>query len=207
VTADVNLRHTVYIFAEQSANNTWNRVLRFSPGTEIRAGALASKLQGEVVANYTVYDFESAGSPQKSYSLRQLTLADSTSIPLSRRLSLTALLQYRRSERGTLAWTAFTVRPMLLYDERSVLLALTHEGAAVTVSAGFRLFLQQRYRRSQAAWREESTMESLGPVVHLVVGAAPGMRTVLDGWYQRTRVTGGDTVTTPELSIGVLWNP
>lgn len=207
ITADVNLRHTVYIFSEQSANNAWNRVLRLSPGTELRVGERwSSKLAGEVVANYTVYDFEEASAAQKSYSLRQMTITDSTSIALTRSLSLSALLHYRLSERGALAWKAFSVRPLLLYDERSAVLAIMYSGRLYLASVGFRWFLQDRFRRVSAAWREEHSLESLGPVVHMRIGMGSGMHVVFDGWYQRTRESTGDTVFTPDLSVGVLWN-
>src|SRR4030095_6478017 len=56
---DLNLYHTVYIFAQKSSNNNWNRVLRFTsksyftPSDNFRNVGVFS-----VLANYTVYDFQ-----------------------------------------------------------------------------------------------------------------------------------------------------
>jgi hypothetical protein len=207
VSADVNLRHTVYIFSDQSANNTWNRVLRLAPGTELRLpDGFSSKLTGEVIANYTVYDFEAVNPSLRSYSLRQLTIADSTTLFLSRRVWLTGFLHFRLSERGELSWSAFTVRPMILYDERGAQLLLSHGGRSMSLSAGVRFFRQLRFRRSQAAWQEESLLESLGPLVRLRAGMGEWTQLHIDGWYQSTRQSGGETRTTPNLTVGVIWN-
>ena len=42
LTGDVSFRHLVYIFSEQSANNTWNRVFRFSPSVAARYPGIVS---------------------------------------------------------------------------------------------------------------------------------------------------------------------
>jgi hypothetical protein len=53
------LYHTVYVFAEKSSNNNWNRVLRFASKSFFTpADWLRNIGTFSVLANYTVYDFE-----------------------------------------------------------------------------------------------------------------------------------------------------
>ena len=205
--ADINLRHTVYISSERSANNTWNRVIRLSPGAEFRLGDRVTSLNSaDVIANYTVYDFEESNPAQRSFSLRQLILADSTTISLHRDLTLTLQLQLRISERGEFRWDAFTVRPISWHDERSMTVLFTHPSRSAVVSAGFRLFELIRYRYSGGGRVRENTLRSYGPVCRIRCSILGQSSLVADGWYQITSENPGDTRSTPNISLGAVWN-
>jgi len=71
------LFHQMYIFKEQSANNNWNRVYKLSPRLIYHYGPIYNRLKSEVLANYTVYDFESILGQQRSFVFRKYTLSDS----------------------------------------------------------------------------------------------------------------------------------
>ncbi|MCB2203589.1 hypothetical protein KQI65_02480 [bacterium] len=205
--SDINLRHTVFIFSERSANNTWNRVLRLAPSTELRLGrGVVSRNSAEVVANYTVYDFETASLAQRSFSLRQLTLSDSTLIHLGSDYWAEIQLHMRVYERGELRWSAFTVRPVQFFDERSMSLSLLCLRGTVQASTGLRLFEQRRYRYDGLDRVRSGLLQSLGPTASLRLRMADSADIVAEGWYQLTREDGGETRSTPNLSLRLFWN-
>lgn len=204
--ADMSLRHTVYIFAERSANNTWNRVLRLSPGLELRLPGFITRLHSEVTANYTVYDFEALNPTLTSYALRQLAVADTMLVRVAGRIWIDARLHLRIYERGQLFWNSFRLRPLSSFDERSVALMLTWDGETIAASTGLRLFHQTRYTYDKAEWREDGTLESLGPACTLRMRQG-ALELRAEGWYQITRQSGAGTITTPNISMGIAWQP
>ncbi|MDT8322462.1 MAG: hypothetical protein RRA94_00005, partial [Bacteroidota bacterium] len=207
LSGDVNLRHTVFIFAERSANNTWNRVIRLAPSTELRIGqGVISRNSAEIVANYTVYDFESAAVAQRSYSMRQLTVSDSTLVHLGADFWAEMQLHVRVYERGELRWTAFTVRPVQFFDERTMSLSLLCLRGDVRATAGFRLFEQRRYRYEGIERTRSGLLRSYGPTASLRFHLSGMADIIAEGWYQLTSEGSGATRTTPNLSLRLLWN-
>ncbi|HXG01639.1 MAG TPA: hypothetical protein VNL69_12665, partial [Bacteroidota bacterium] len=66
------VNHIVYLLKDRSANNNINRVLRFAPSTLFTPfDFLSSMNMFEVLANYTVYDFEAQAAQVRSFSYRQ----------------------------------------------------------------------------------------------------------------------------------------
>jgi len=207
VNGDLNLRHTVYIFAERSANNTWNRVIRLAPSTELRLGrGFVSRNGAEVVANYTVYDFENAALSQRSFSLRQLTLSDSTLVHLGSDFWTEVTMQLRLSERGELRWTAFTVRPLQYLDERTLELSLLRLKGLTSAALGFRLFEQRRYGYAQSEKVRSGILRSYGPTGSLRIRMSQQSDIIAEGWYQFTSENEGDTRVTPNVALRVVWN-
>lgn len=208
ISGDVNLRHTVFIFAERSANNTWNRVIRLSPSTELRIGnSFVTKNTAEVVANYTVYDFESAGQSQRSFSLRQLTVTDSSLLQLGGAVWAELQLHLRFYERGELRWSAFTMRPLQFFDERSLTLSLLRLGEDVRASLGFRLFEQRRYGYQGLTRQKTGTLRSYGPTAALRLRLTDATDVIAEGWYQLTAEDNRESRITPNVALRLLWMP
>ncbi len=66
LTLDGTMSHLVYLLSDRSANNNVNRVLRFSPRTTYRPSPFFTMMNAfEVLANYTVYDFEQQVATRK----------------------------------------------------------------------------------------------------------------------------------------------
>lgn len=208
LTADVNLRHTVFILAERSANNTWNRVFRVSPATELRIGpSFVSRNTAEVVANYTVYDFESQTQSQRSFSLRQLTLTDSTLLRLGGTVWAELHLHLRLYERGELRWSAFTMRPLQFFDERTLSLSLLRLGERIRASIGIRYYEQRRYGYSGREREKAGILYSYGPTADLRLRLSPSTHVMAEGWYQLTSENRGGLRSTPNIALRVFWNP
>lgn len=205
LTGDVNLRHTVYIASDRSAANTWNRVIRLSPFIEYRANGFYMKTGGDVVANYTVYDFEMEIPSLQSFSLRQLSVADSTSYAVNEHVWFTLHTLWRFYERGALRWSAFTIQPIAFFEERSLVVSASIRTSIMEASAGVRLFQQNRYRYEGSSRLLDAELLSFGPIgmVEFFLGA--GYRVHIDGWYQVLSGSEIETRVTPSISMNVNW--
>ena len=118
VTAEVTLNHIVYLLAVRSANNNWNRIFRLAPElTYTPSPTMRMVNTFEVLANYTVFDYETLVPTVESYSYRQFAFLDSTSYDMSSHMGLDFLLHVRLYERGELQWEAFTERPQQYFQE------------------------------------------------------------------------------------------
>jgi hypothetical protein len=204
---DATLRHLVYIYAERSANNTWNRVFRLKPETEYRHGKdFVTRNAAEVVGNYTVYDFEMAGQPTQSYSMRQLTLSDSTMLRVVGDIWADLRLHLRVYERGELYWSDFEVRPLNYFDERTISLAMMVRAEKIEASVGYRLFQQTRYRYHLGEREKDAFLRSHGPTCRLRMDLANRSYVLADGWYQLTTGEQSEARVTPNLLLSLVWN-
>ncbi|MCX7736691.1 MAG: hypothetical protein N2319_08245 [Candidatus Kapabacteria bacterium] len=110
-TLNLQLNHLVYIKAQRSALNNWNRVIKFNPEINYRSSFLSANPSFEILANYTVYDFEDIAPGIKSYSFRQIAYKDSLLIPLFKNIRLNSRINIRYFERGILFWKKFAESP------------------------------------------------------------------------------------------------
>ncbi len=116
--ADLTLSHLVYLDRLQSANNNWNRVLRLSSRVDYEPSPrFRSSVRAEVLANYTVSDYEMQVASVKSYSFRQAYWSDSTIVQLSARIQFKLTGSLRIFERGVLHWSEFKEQPEDYYVE------------------------------------------------------------------------------------------
>ena len=207
IAADINLRHTVYIFSERSANNTWNRVLSLSPTTDFRLGSrFRSRNGAQIIANYTVYDFENAAQSQRSFSLRQILFSDSTSFRIGGETTVDITLQIRMYEQGEIRWSAFTIRPLTFHNEEGITASVSQHLGIATVMVGLRYLTLSRYAFRELEKVRESETSSYGPICRANIHLPGGTGLLVDGWYQVTGVRGGERRTTPNLSIHMVWN-
>lgn len=186
VLADAALSHLVYLSRFQSANNTWNRIIRLRPAvTFTPASWIASRTTGEVMANYTVYDFEDQVQSVRSFSFRQVTWSDSTWIRIGS--SLEALFQgsVRMYERGILRWREFRERPERYFVEQSWWPRVwTRVTDHLLVGIGYRYFSQSRYRYEGKARAFEGRLISAGPTVSVSWRGIDGGRVEIEGWRE-----------------------
>ncbi|CAN5532346.1 hypothetical protein BH10BAC5_BH10BAC5_05180 [soil metagenome] len=112
-TFDVNISKLKYLFAQRSANNYSNRIYRLTSQSVFKpVKILTSRNTFQVLANYTVYDFEDIISQIKSYSYRQLNMRDSTLISLSPKLDIEFYSEVKAYEQGEFNNNAFSVKPV-----------------------------------------------------------------------------------------------
>ncbi len=192
LTADLSLTHLVYLFSTRSADNTWNRILRFAPRCDYTlSDDFSSSNSFEVLANYTVYDFEYAAVQPRSYAFRQFAFVDSSWLSLTSRLSLQWYSHIRLYERGELLWDAFAERPLNYFEDKtyigSVSYALTRR---LLFSLGIRYFSQIRFGYTGSDRTVESTLRSMGPLASVSLTLSGRTDLLVRGWYERQSQTG-----------------
>ncbi len=74
--------HQMYIYEEQSSNNSWNRVYKLNPRLKYKYGPVSNILSTQVLANYTIYDFDHLFLQPRSFIFRKYTLSDSLNLHL-----------------------------------------------------------------------------------------------------------------------------
>ena len=202
---DVTLSHLVYLKSVQSANNNWNRVIRFSPAvTFVPSGRFRTVNQAEVLGNYTVYDFEDQAAYTKSFSFRQASWIDSTSFQVTDLLGFSFVGEVRVYERGILRWTDFKERPQDYFVERTYWPRLVYEVTRdLRLGVGFRYFGQDKYRYQGGTKNLERQLATSGPTVALEWGGMGFQRVLLEGWNETQRQDGQVTRTIPNVSLKV----
>jgi hypothetical protein len=192
VSADVVLNHVVYLHRLQSANNSWNRIIRFSPKVEYTPTSWFKTVnRAEVLANYTVYDFEDQVAFVRSFSFRQASWSDSTVVRLSSRFEAHVVGSLRVYERGILRWRDFKERPQNYFVELSLWPQLDIKlGPRLVMGIGYRMFEQDRYRYVAGSRELERRLQTSG-VTARVEWEAPGFaRIAVRGWREHQQEDG-----------------
>ena len=202
VAADANLSHIVYLFASRSADNNWNRIIRLSPSLYyIPWQSFSTRNTFEVLANYTVYDFETASMSLRSYAFRQFAWIDSTNFILTRRLALKWFSHIRLYERGEFQWHTFAEKPVNYFEEKLYLGTIEYTlPPCLLFSVGIRYFSQKRFGYDGSERMLANYFRSIGPTTSIEMNIKNRTIFIIRGWYERQRqtaqpVTGSTTIT------------
>ncbi len=192
ISAEAILSHIVYLHGEKSANNNWNRIFRLSPEVEYRPSDRFRMFNSfEVLANYTVFDFETLVPSVKSYSYRQVAFLDSTSYDISRTLGLDMFGHLRIYERGEFSWKDFSERPQQYVEEITFSPQVRyHYTERWLFAIGFRSFAQKRFRYEKNIRRFENTYLSAGPTARISIHLSPDSLIEINGWKEFQRNSG-----------------
>ncbi len=197
--------HVVYIFSERSSNNNINRILKFSAGGDYHGRNISSINTFEVSANYTVYDFRDLVPNLRSFSFRQFTATDSSTIRLSKKLSIRNYGYIKLSQQGELNWTAFSEKPTRflqeIYAEPKLVLSYNN----VSFGLGSRIFSLLTYNYNGRNKMKDSDYLSIGPLTEILWLAENTIYFRIYGWYEFIKV---DRIGRQQanLSFEVNWN-
>lgn len=202
---DLNSQHLIYIFATRSINNNWNRIIKLSPSVIFESGYLKNRASFSVLANYTVYDFESVASTVKSYVFRQFYLNDSIFFPILGRLSFDGNLQIIFSESGRLKWKEFKEKPTIFIRTNEYNFKLNYSlNKSAKFSIGYRFFDERRFRFIELNKVPDSRIIASGPVSVIEI-TNEKFRLNFDGWIERLKF-GEKTSDVPNLNINLNIN-
>jgi hypothetical protein len=179
------MNHLVYIYAERSANNNWNRVLRLASNSRYNDRDFFSSNSFEVLANYTIYDFEDLLNTVRSFSFRQFSFTDTTQINLSKKFFISLSGGIRLSEQGGLNWKSFSTKPARYIDEYSGELKFGYRlNPDSYINIGFRTFkyIESRFEKSEKI--EISRIESIGPMIDLSVKFREDLYLICSSWFE-----------------------
>jgi hypothetical protein len=209
-----NLSHVVYLFGAWSANNNYNRVLRLSPTATYRPTKTITSINTfEVLANYTVYDFEQQVSGVRSYSFRQFGWMDSSSIQFTRRIGLDCFAHVRLYERGQLQWSDFSERTENSYVDRTIASQIRfspREG--ILFAVGARHFSQSRYAFAGGVKMLDLFIRSFGPTCLIRWDIGVFSKLAFEGWYEQRTFAGSQmqqvasSQSLPNLSMNITIN-
>jgi hypothetical protein len=220
--AEVTLSHVVYLFGKTStlggfspsANNYRNRIFRLSSRSLYRpVRQVTSYNTFEVLANYTVYDFEQLVTSVQSYAYRQFGWMDSSSVELTHRVGLDFFGYLKLYENGQLKWAEFSERTENSFVDRTLSSQLRFSPEpGLVFAAGVRYFNQSRYLFINGIKTPDMTIRSLGPSCSIRWDIGMHSRVVLAGWYETRRITSTQTPsnnsvqTLPNLTMNVSVN-
>jgi hypothetical protein len=182
----------VYIFSSRSADNTWNRVIRLAPRLAFSPSPeFTSTNTFEVLANYTVYDFESPSSPIRSFAFRQFSFVDSSGFDLTNRLRLEWFSGIRLYEQGELRWADFSELPLTSFEDHTYLGTVRYRfRRGLLFSAGIRYFSQRRYVFTGQERTLDRYLRSIGPVAGIVWNVGEQTEFSTNGWFENQVQTG-----------------
>lgn len=202
---DLNGQHLVYIFATRSVNNNWNRIIKLSPSIIFENERLRNRASFSVLANYTVYDFETITPMVKSYVFRQFYFNDSISFPVFSRLSFSGNLQVILSESGRLKWREFKTKPVIFISNSEYSFKLNYSlNKSARFSVGYRFFNERRYRFVELNRVPDTRIIASGPISEIEI-ANEKFKLNFDGWMERLRL-GGKVSEVPILNLNLTIN-
>jgi hypothetical protein len=183
---DISLQHLVYIYAQRSINNNWNRIIKLSPRITYTSNKLTNKILFFVLANYTVYDFESKVSSVRSFSFRQFNISDSLTLNISEKLDITGMARLILSESGRLKWKEFKEKPFLSINIKDMNLLLTYKfSEKIKFSAGYRYYREMRFTIRNFKRTLESSFITYGPTCRMEIEMSRSSSVYFDGWIEK----------------------
>lgn len=198
-----------YIFSQRSANNYKNNIYRltsqsiFSPSKNI-----TTKNSFQVLANYTIYDFEDIISQVQSFSYRQLSIKDSTSFYFTNRIYLEFNGELKFYEQGQFNNRNFSVKPIAYFEEKFFNPQINFNlNGFIRIGAGYKYFIQDRYQYENAVKQITGTFRTFGPLgeiyVYLNKNSVIHMKAGLD--FIKYSVPENDN-SALYLQLNILWN-
>jgi len=206
VNTDATISQTVYIFSEKSSNNNINRILRLKTGGYYHGKKFSSLNSFEVSANYTVYSFEDINPNYQSFSFRQFTARDSSSIQFNRRLSFSTFGYIKLSEQGSLKWASFSTNPTRYLQEIYSESKFTVNYETLWFSLGTRVFSLNTYNYKVAKKVIDSKFLSIAPLTEITVAVRDSLYLRVYGWYEFISLSEGQNKQEANLSIQMNWN-
>ncbi len=205
ITFDATISHLVYLLGERSANNNINRVIRLTPRTVYSPVPwFYTQNAFEVLANYTVYDYEKQVALARSFSYRQFSWMDSTRIELGQRIGLDFFAYLKLYERGMLKWDEFLERTENSTTDRTMAFQVRFSPSRTTIFAlGIRYFSQSRYLFEDSVRKLDTFFSSVGPTCLLQWEVGPHSFLSFRGWYERRKHSDGTSRSTASMTANV----
>lgn len=177
--------HLVYIYKERSSNNNWNRVLRLATATNYSNPAFSTKNHFEVLANYTVYDFEDLFQGSQSFAFRQFIFNDSTKFHLSSKFFFDIVFNLRLSEQGTLNWKRFSSIPGRYLNEQFGEFKIGNFLSDKSfISTGIRFTSLTEFNYKGKEKNIVFNLRSIGPLIEMFLFLRKDFYMNLKGWVE-----------------------
>jgi hypothetical protein len=206
LTSELQMTHFVFLKSEKSAMNNWNRIIRFNPAIVWNTKYFMYSPQLEVLANYTVYDYEDVSPGVNSFSFRQIGYRDTIFIKINNRTNFQIQSVLRYYERGILYWNSFKESPQnRSYEQYSKGIFYFTISNNLTIGCGGRIYLleQKAIENYIAGYLPSGDFKqfSFGPEAALGITFDNQSIVQLRGWYEFQRIYKLDYKKIPNLFI------
>ncbi len=186
VNAELQMNHLVYLKSQRSASNYWMRIIKLSPFFSYNSKFISLKPTFNILANYTVYDFESISPGVSSYSFRQIGYNDSITIRMTEKTSLLLNYDLIYRETGVLYWSSFEESPvsgnMKFFGKFFV---KYKENEVYDLACGFRYYnLSNRNIAIRRSNPNDYVSVSFGPEINIKVNFSHYSLISFVGWYE-----------------------
>jgi hypothetical protein len=175
--ADLFLNHYVYIYAQKSANNYWNRVFRILPIIEFSPQRNLKLLSSyQILSNYYDYDFQdSAYVSVNSMIFRNYISQHEISWEINPYDRVSYRLQIEHEENGDLDWNKFVeeikvTRKILTHE-----FMWTHSILQLKIGLGFGY-------NSRREWDWQNNQRQ--SLIYRLIGAGPRLSIQYKNWMQ-----------------------
>lgn len=200
-----SLNHIVYLFAERSSNNNIRRIIKLSSSGDYKGSRLFSGNTFEVSANYTSYDFEDILINSRSFSFRQFSVKDSTSLQITKKIYADFNGFIKLSEQGNFIWSNFSNNPERFLSEIFVEPKLSVRWNGIKVSLGIRYFSLQTFNYTNEGIKYKfSEYNSVGPMTNFTI-VLPSIDLNLYGWYEFIKNESNIRRELANLSLSANW--
>jgi len=108
--------HQIYIFKEKSQDNNWNNIYKLNPQVIYRDKNVRNQMSAQVLANYTIYDFDTPESPLSSFLFRKFILHDSILVRIYGKIYGGANLRLELEDKGNFFPHQFAQRVIESYQ-------------------------------------------------------------------------------------------
>lgn len=195
--------HLVFLPAQRSGLSNTMRLLRIGTWFRYVASYLRWFPSCEIVAQYTVYDFEGLSGVPSSFSFRQFAYRDSIALLLPS-MQLEAQLYLRWFIRGDFVWSRFGEYPTGNGSEQFFrIIGWRQVGTAISLGIGGRWY----------ALVQQMQLTSLSPLIGIQRSVAPEtiirlsfdkLDLFVSGWYEVRFVHGGTTQYLPNIQLKMI---
>ena len=187
ITSGIQQTHVVFLKAERSSFNNRNSSIRFNPALHWMTSTFEMHPQFEVLANYTIFDFELPGTAMRSFSFRQFSYRDSIMYHFHKGWTLAGNIFIRRFDRGIMSWSEFSETPITMSTEQFFkFLIFVPATQGLRIGLGGRLYrlLQEPFRPIAGQTQLQSQTFIYGPEMYGSMIYPDGSSLSLKSWYE-----------------------
>jgi hypothetical protein len=184
----IYLYHQIFLSAQRSANNNWNRIYQLAAGFNYRlADNIQHRHQIKILANYTAFDFDEILPQIRSYVFRKLIYTDSLTIKLTEFLYFNSYYQLENEDNGTFFKDEFSQQVTKEIKAHFLNLSLQHQrilGFQLTTGITFYWRDEWTFIPTEKKVRE---LRSVAPRITIIYPAST--RLLLFATYAPNRIT------------------
>ncbi len=201
-----NYLHLVYLKSQNSGSNNVNRIFRFSPSIDINFANFSMRPSFEVLANYTIYDYETINRGPESYSFRQISYNDTLNVRLDNKRTVELHNNFRYYETGKLFWKDFQESPETgNFEQFTKLMFYTTPNMNYRIGIGIRYhYLKQQQIFQISNPSSNSVMysgSSISPETEVAIKFNSESEISLQGWYEFQYIKGLEKKEIPNLFL------